>query len=363
MNWLLERVQPNLTIGTTANIDLFNGFGVLLLRKGKQITEDISKLLQKREVYVWKKIDKNSTVRPKAFPKDKYTKLVGSLWGIYHEAKLIQPKQIEKTVTLVEMIFNELKQIEIYMDLEVLRMDLEKFKQNDYGTFVHSVNVALLSTITGKRLGYADKKLKDLTLGALLHDIGKLRVPKEILNKPGSLTDDEFIIMKRHPQYGVEMLRDVRLSPSITAIVGEHHERWNVKGYPYGLQGDNIHPDAQIVAVNDVYDALTADRPYRKSLPPYHALEMILAWSGRDFAPKAVQAFKESLVLYPEHAVVTLNTGEIGVVLAVPLHFPTRPLIRLLFDRNGGYINEEIYVDLMKNLTYFINHVEFDEAV
>ena len=363
MNWLLERVQPNSTTGMTANFDLFNRFGVLLLRKGQQITEDISNLLQKREVFVWEKQETSSNGRPKAFPKDKYTKLVGSLWGIYHEAKLIQPEQIEKTVTLVETILNELRPIEIYLDLEVLRIDLDKFKQNDYGTFVHSVNVALLSAMTGKRLGYKDEKLKNLILGALLHDIGKLRVPKEILNKPGSLTDDEFIIMKRHPLYGVEMLKDIRLSPSITAIVGEHHERWNLKGYPYGLHGHNIHPDAQIVAVNDVYDALTADRPYRICLPPYHALEMILAWSGRDFNPVVVQAFRKSLVLYPEHAIVTLNTGEIGVVLAVPLHFPTRPLIRLLFDRNGRYINKEICVDLMQDLTYFISRVEFNEAV
>ena len=131
---------------------------------------------------------------------------------------------------------------------------MEKFKQHDYGTFVHSVNVSLLAAMTGMRLGYKEKKLKYLTLGALLHDVGKLKVPKEILNKQGSLTDGEFAIMKQHPQLGVEMLKNTRLLPSVTATIEEHHERWNGKGYPYGLRGNSIHLDAQIVAVTDVYE-------------------------------------------------------------------------------------------------------------
>lgn len=356
MNWLLERVQSNSTMEMTASVDFFDGFGVLLLHKGQLITDGIRDLLQKREVFVWRKQENISypAEKVKAFPKDVYIKLVGSLWGIYHEAKLIQPEQIEKTVVLVETILKELKPINVYLDLDVVRLDMEKFKQHDYGTFVHCVNVALLATITGMRLGYKEKRLKYLTMGALLHDLGKLNVPKEILNKPGSLKDDEFVIMKQHPLMGVEMLKNTPLLPSVLATVKDHHERWNGKGYPYGLIGNNIHMDAQIVAVTDVYEALTANRPYRKGLPPYHALEMIIAWSGKDFNPKIVQAFRESLILYPENAIVTLNTREIGVVVAVPLKMPTRPLIRLLFDNNGRFLNREIYVDLMQDLTRFI---------
>ncbi|KJR46741.1 HD-hydrolase domain [Desulfosporosinus sp. I2] len=364
MNWLLERVQPNSATGMTASVDLFDNFGVLLLHKGQPITEGIRDRLEKREAFVWSK-QKNigyPSENVKPFPKDVYIKLVGSLWSIYHEAKLIQPEQIEKTVLLVETILIELKPRNIYLGFDEVRLDLEKFKQHDYGTFGHSVNVALLAAMMGMRLGYKEKRLKYLTLGALLHDIGKLRVPKEILNKPDSLTDDEFAIMKQHPQLGVEMLKNTRLLPSVTATVEEHHERWNGKGYPYGLQGKNIHLDAQIVAVTDVFEALTADRPYRKGLPPYHALEMILAWSGKDFNPKVVQAFRESLILYPENAIVTLNTREMGVIVAVPLQLPTRPLIRLLFDSNGRFLNKETYVDLMQDLTRFIRRVEFKEV-
>ncbi len=364
MNWLLERAQSNSAMGMTASVDLFDNFGVLLLHKGQPITEGIRGRLQKREVFVWRKQEEINypAETAKAFSKDVYIKLVGTLWSIYHEAKLILPRQIEKTLVLVEIILKELKPINVYLNFDMARLDLEKFKRHDYGTFVHSLNVAILATLTGMRLGYKEKRLKYLTLGALLHDLGKLNVPKEILNKPGSLTDDEFDIMKLHPKLGADMLKNTRLLPSVLETVKKHHERWNGKGYPCGLIGNNIHLDAQIVAVTDVYEALTADRPYRRGLPPYHALEMILAWSGKDFNPQVVQAFRESLTLYPENAIVTLNSGEMGVIVAVPAQMPTRPLIRLLFDNNGRFLNKEIYVDLMQDLTRFIGRVEFKEV-
>ncbi len=364
MNLVMERIQPNSALEKTARMDLFDATGMLLLQKDMPITEGIRERLEGREVYVLQNHTdlEPASKRVKAFPQDVYIKLVGSLWSIYHEAKLIGVEQIEKTVALVETILKELQAPNVYLDFNAFRMDLERFRQHDYGTFVHVLNVALLSTITGIQLGYKDKRLKFLTLGALLHDLGKLNVPPEILNKPGSLTDEEFSIIKKHPLVGEAMLKDTRLLASVVATVKEHHERWNGKGYPYGLKENEIHLDSQIVAVADVYEALTADRPYRKGLPPYHALEMILAWSGKDFNPKVVQAFQKGLILYPENAIVTLNTGEIGVVIAVPTQMPTRPLLRLLFNREGRYLNRETYVDLLQDLTRFIERLEFKDA-
>ncbi|MDQ7093323.1 HD-GYP domain-containing protein [Desulfosporosinus sp. PR] len=357
----MEQVQFNSMMSMTASADLFNRFGVLLLSRGQPITATIRELLEKHEVYVWSRQNNKSdlTKQKKIFPKDIYTKLVGSLWSIYHDAKLIQPEHIEKTVSLVEAILKELKSQTIYFDSK--QFNLSKFRQYDQGTFIHSINVALLTAVTGMNLGYRSRKLKNLILGALLHDLGKLRVPKEILNKPGNLTGQEFDLIKQHPCLGAEMLKNVRLLPGVIASVEEHHERWNVKGYPHGLTGSTIHLDAQIVAVTDVYEALTADRPYRQGIPPYQALEMIFAWSGRDFNPDVVQAFRQALILYPENSIVTLNTGEMGMVVAVNKQFPTRPVVRLLFDSNGRTLNKEVFVDLLQNLTCFIECVEFKE--
>ena len=244
-----------------------------------------------------------------------------------------------------------------HMDFNSLPIDMVRFKEHDYCTFIHSVNVAILATLTARELGYKGRCLRYLTMGAILHDLGKLKIPSEILNKSEPLTESELNLIKQHPIEGEAMLRNADVLPSILRIVRQHHERWDGKGYPDGLSGINIHLDAQIVAVADVYDALTADRPYRKALPPYHALEIILA-TGKDFNPKVVEAFRKSLNLYPEDTIVTLNTGEIGLVVAVPTSFPTRPLVRLLFDSNGRYLNRETYIDLLHELTYFIKSTE-----
>ena len=362
MNLVLERIGPDSAMGPIASQDLFDATGILLLKKGQTLTAGIRELLEKREVFIWRKREAGISSRQvKSFPRDVYLKLVGSLWSIYHEAKLIETAQIEQTVELVETILQELKTQNVYLDFDAIRLDMEKFKEHDFGTFVHVMNTALLTVLTGMRMGYSANRLKFLALGALLHDLGKLKVPKNILNKPGSLTTEEFAIIKQHPVLGVDMLKDTRVLPSVRAMVRDHHERWNGKGYPLGLSGSRIHMDAQIVAVADVYEALTADRPYRQGLPPYQALEMIIAWSGQDFNPRVVQAFRESLILYPEKAIVTLNTGEIGVVVGVPIKMPTRPLVRLLFDREGRFIEQETCIDLMQDLTRFIERVEFKE--
>lgn len=362
--WLLEQIQANSEIGLKASKDLYNNSGVLLLCKGQPITKDIRNLLEKREVFIIRKQKnnmENSARKAKTFSKDIYIKLVDSLWNIYRESKSVVPEQIKITALLVETIIKEIKPKKVYLGIGEEHFSLEKLKQNDYVTFIHSVNVALLAALVGTRLGYKEKKLKYLILGALLHDIGKLKVPKEILNKPGRLTDEEFAIVKQHPLTGIEILKNVRLLNRVMAMVSQHHERWTGTGYPFGLSGNNIHEDAQIIAVTDVYEALTADRPYRKGLPHYHALEMILAWSGKDFNPKVVQAFRESLVLYPENAIVTLNTKEIGVIVSVSTQLPTRPIVRILFDSNGRFLNDEFKIDLMQDLTRFIERVEYKE--
>lgn len=361
----LKQIQLDLTVGQTAGLDLFDGFGVLLLRKGEIITESIGERLKNREVFVWieQTVHNYFTQEIKTFPKDHYTKFVGELWSIFHDAKLIEPEQIEKTVVLVEEIIKDLRQQRVHFDFSLSPLDYSRLKEHDYGTFVHSLNVALLAAITGMRLEFGDQRLKNLILGALLHDLGKLKIPKKILNKPGKLTAHEFAIIKRHPHFGAEMLKAALLPLSVVLTVKEHHERWNSRGYPHGVQGDGIYLDAQIVAVADVYEALTADRPYRKGIPPYQALEMIIAWSGKDFNPLVVDAFCNSLVLYPKNAIVTLNTGEVGRVVSTNKQFPTRPLIRLLIDNSGRYLNQEVYVDLMQNLTRFIERMEFEEEV
>lgn len=283
----------------TGHADFFDATGKLMLKIGLPITKNVNECLEIHDLYILQN-HQDSTSSPmlsKGFPKDVYVKLADSLMSIYHDVSVIKPEQIEKTVVLVEMIFKEFQNHTIYLDLDAMRLDLERFKRHDYWTFTHVLNVALLSAMIGMRLGYADQVLKYLTLGALLHDLGKLIMPTEILNKPGSLTEEEYNIVKKHPLDGAEMLKDIRLSGNVMAVVKEHQERWNGKGYPSGMKGNAIHFNAQIVAIADTYEALTADRPYRSGIAPYHSLEMIYSESGQDFNPKVVRAFRDSLII------------------------------------------------------------------
>lgn len=308
---MLKRLQANYTLGEVANVNLFDDKGVLLLHKDQPITQGIRKHFKNLKLYVLQNqgnLNQTTSEKSKAFSENIYIYLVSSLWDIFHEAEPIHPEKIKKTLMLVESIIKELQSDCIYFNFNAFHLVLEKYKQESYCLFSHLLNVALLAAVTGMKLGYTGERLENLILGAYFHDIGKLKVPKEIINKPGKLTDEEYNVIKQHPIYGEKMLINARLHSNVLAGVREHHERWNGKGYPYGLNGNSINMDAQIIAVADVYDALTSDRPYRERFLPYQALEMIIDWIDKDFNPEVVQAFRESLILYPENAIFTLNT-------------------------------------------------------
>lgn len=327
----------------------------MLLAKGEIFTPRIQELLQAHCVYILQyELDK--AIPPRCFSQERYQNVLASMQEIYQGANLVTEEKLMTTIDVVDSIIDELtKNPRTYFDLN-------QFRNFDNYTYVHSVNVCLLATLIAMEMGYHDQQLRELTLGALLHDLGKMTIPSEILNKPAGLTAQEFEILKQHPRRGVELLREVKVSPEVLAGICQHHERWNGQGYPDHLRSDAIHPNAQVIAVADVFDAITADRPYHDGMPPYHALELVVAGFGNDFAPAAVLALRNSLVIYPENSKVKLNTGEIGVVVAIPPNFPTRPLIRILFDKCGNLIQNETIIDLLQDLTRFISSVDFNKA-
>lgn len=228
---------------------------------------------------------------------------------------------------------------------------------NDYH-FAHCTNVAILSIITGLSLGIPRPQLRDLGVGALLHDIGKAKISEEILNKPGMLADDEVEEIQAHTTIGFEILRKQQEISSLSAVIAlEHHEKFNGNGYPKGLKGQDIHVYARIVAVADVYDALTTDRVYRPRYLPHEGIEFIIAGSGSHFDPEIVRAFVDNIAIYPVGTEVILSTGERAVVCRPNKHFPTRPIIRITHDRDGHELASFREVDLLDQLTIFISEV------
>lgn len=168
---------------------------------------------------------------------------------------------------------------------------IEALDAKDSFTLGRSKRVTFYSTETGKALGLTKSELSELELAGLLHDIGMIGIPETILNKPEQLTQEEFDIVKKHVDFGVKILLDIKQLESIICIIEAHHEKWNGKGYPKGIQGKDIPLGARIIALADTYDSMTSDRAYRKGLPHNIAVEEIKKNSGVQFDPELVDVF------------------------------------------------------------------------
>lgn len=239
-------------------------------------------------------------------------------------------------------------------------VNLADIRTFDSYTFAHSVNVAVLSIIIGIGLGYDQLKLRNLGVGALLHDLGKIKIPKDILNKPGKLTEEEFILVQNHTFDGFQLIRDNKELSILTAHVAyQHHERYDGTGYPRGLKETNIHKFARIVAIADVYDALTADRPYRSRFLPHEACEYIMGSCNTYFDHKLVQTFLKHVAPYPLGTIVILNTGEKGVVVEQNMDFLMRPVI-MVFEKDGQELTRPFQWDLLTNPTLMIKEVVYE---
>jgi HD-GYP domain-containing protein (c-di-GMP phosphodiesterase class II) len=214
----------------------------------------------------------------------------------------------------------------------------------DQYTHRHSVNVTALGLLLARtqfrrhgwvdyrgqrRYDRVDQRLSTLGLGLLLHDIGKMAVPGPVLNKPGPLDDEEWKLMRGHPEAGVALLKTSALSPLVTAVIRDHHERMDGSGYPRGVVGDEIHPFARIAAVADVYDAITSARPYKAAAPPSAGVSVIADGVGNAFDTEVVETFRRVVFPYPAGTEIELADGRIGVVARVDASAPDVPIVRV----------------------------------
>jgi len=189
----------------------------------------------------------------------------------------------------------------------------------------------------------------------LLHDIGKMKISLEILNKKEPLTAQEWQTIAEHSQLGFDVLRQHKSIPLIAAhIAYQHHENFDGTGYPQGLAGEGIHPYARIAGIADLYDAITSDRPYRPAMLPHEAYEVILGSRGNKLDPAITDIFLDHVALFPLGTVVLLDTGEMGVVSKIHPKLQARPVIKLIFDQSGQEVAGERFVDLTQQLTRFI---------
>lgn len=178
---------------------------------------------------------------------------------------------------------------------QAARTILRALDAKDSYTFGHSMRVAYFSLVTGRELGLSEEEMHELELSAIFHDIGKIGTPDAVLNKPSRLSEEEFHVMKQHPEKTYEILKDFAHFEKIAMNARFHHERFDGKGYPLGLKGEDIPLAARIILIADTFDAMTSTRPYRKGLPYDVAFSELIQFSGTQFDPKLVRMFIEGM--------------------------------------------------------------------
>ncbi|GAE30290.1 HD-GYP domain-containing protein [Halalkalibacter hemicellulosilyticus] len=228
----------------------------------------------------------------------------------------------------------------------------------DNYVFTHSLNVTVYTLRLALELNYNEKQLKEIGLGAILHDVGKMMIPLEILNKPGKLTDEEFSMIKAHASEGFEYLRKQHDVPLLAAHCAfQHHERLDGSGYPRGIQHNEIHEYAKVIAIADVFDAITSQRVYRHAMLPNEALELLYAGAGTQFDQSLVEAFRSVVALYPEGLSVTLSDGREGIVVKQNQSLTTHPIVRIIRE-NGCDLQDCYDLDLAQQLDVTIVKIE-----
>jgi putative nucleotidyltransferase with HDIG domain len=219
-------------------------------------------------------------------------------------------------------------------------ISLGRIKQADEYTYMHSMSVCILMISFGKHLGFDLKQLRDVGVGAMLHDIGKMKVPQDILNSRRRLSDKEYEKMKEHVEHGRILLEETPgIAEASVLLAAQHHERLDGSGYPNGLTGDQISHYAQAAAIVDVYDAITSERCYNRGLPPTEALKKLFEWSACYFNSELVQQFIRCIGIYPVGSLVRLESGLIAIVLNNDGKSLLHPVVRVIYDaKKGKYI-------------------------
>lgn len=227
-------------------------------------------------------------------------------------------------------------------------ISLVRLKTKDDYTYMHSVAVCALMVALAKELGMSEQHVKQAGLAGLLHDIGKAAVPLDVLNKPGALTDDEFSLVKLHPERGHELLMQANITDSVALDVClHHHEKVNGTGYPHRLEGEAISLFARMGAVCDVYDAVTSNRPYKEGWEPGVSLQRMAQWAGH-FDEVVFKAFVKSVGIYPIGSMVKLKSGRLAVVIDQSPKSLLTPIVKVFFSTKSKTRLPVEVIDLSK---------------
>ena len=332
----------------------------LLINKGAKLSEVVLNKLKAadiRHLYIEDEISKGVVLEPLISDEIKLQAFV-IMKNIYESQMSKNDIQVE---ALRESSIKELKDLiddiitEIYSRNEQKYYSTELMGAEMYH-YNHAVEVMILSLLIGRKMGLDRERLLKLGMGAVLADIGKMRVPQEILNKKGKLEPLEFEEMKRHVDYSYSMLKDlVGLSSLSRQIVLLHHEKLDGTGYPNGFSGDQIPLLVRIATVCDIFSAIVSDRTYNNRISVDTAIEILRSAAPSKVDQDVFTTLLQVIDIYPPGTIVELGNGQVAIVVSSNQNSPTRPILRIIIDSSNKVAGEEI--DLMQELTLFIKKV------
>lgn len=251
---------------------------------------------------------------------------------MFNEARMGQALNTEIAKTVSEEITNSV------MRNQGALISVVRLKTKDDYTYMHSVAVCALMVALGQQLGLPEDQVRLAGLAGLMHDIGKIGVPLDVLNKPGALTQDEFKVVRNHPTEGYHILKTLEdLHPSVLDVCLHHHERIDGKGYPEGLKGDEISLLSKMGAVCDVYDAITSNRPYKKGWEPGDSIKRMAEWAGAHLDAAVFQAFVKSIGIYPVGSLVKLSSDRMAIVIEQNQKSLLAPLVKIFYSIKGQH--------------------------
>ncbi len=281
---------------------------------------------------------------------------MGKAKKLYDEAKTLQIKAFKDIKAGRDIDIAPFRELASgFMDSVFRNQDalacLTQMRQKDAYLLEHSINVSILMSIFAKHLGIEKEIIEQLTTGALLHDIGKIKIPDEILNKPGRFTDDEFTIMKNHALYSKEILEESGLTGVAVDIAGMHHERLDGKGYPFGKKGDEISQYVRMASIVDVYDALTAERVYKAGMEPIKAFKILKDGCPDSFDPVLLTKFIQCIGIHPVGTLVKLSSQKVGLVTESNPTAPLKPVVKTFYSAKHSRYTQIQDIDLSSKKT------------
>ncbi len=339
----VDKIRPGVTLARDIyGIDTFTN-RVVMLKAGQELTVGhITKLmsLDLQGVYINERVEAPEIVPSRT--RDQMVKLIKDLYNFVEEpTSLLYTEKISATNDILEHAIDDI------CTRKDFSLSVDSFNFHDNDKYNHTMSVAVICIAIGKELRMPKQSLLDLTVAAILHDVGDSKIPQELLEKPAKLSPEEFEPIKEHSQFGHDIISEISgVSEHVKEGVLRHHERFDGSGYPGALSGKSIPLFSRIIAVADVYSALTSQRPYRDAYSPAEAIEYIMGNAGRQFDSGVVKAFLKCISPYAVGSCVKLSNGEKAVVADQNPDNPLRPTIFLMDDPT-------VMIDLYNDRRFF----------